>query len=60
MFHFADFAPDYQVSGLLQKGCPIRTPSDQWLFAPPRCISLLSASFIAVRCHGIRRMPLYY
>ena len=60
MFHFTDFAPHYEVSGLLQKGCPIRTPPDQKLFASPRRISLLSASFIAVRCHGIPRMLLIY
>ena len=60
MFHFADFAPYYKVSGILQKGCPIRTPPDQSLFAAPRRISLLSASFIAVRCHGILHMLLTY
>ena len=51
MFHFADFAPDYQVSGLHQKGCPIRKFTDQKLLAFPRNVSPLAASFIAVRCH---------
>ena len=58
MFHFADLAPYYKVSRLLWKGCPIRRPSDQSLFAAPRRISLLTASFIAVRCHGILHMLL--
>ena len=49
MFHFADFASHYGISGLLQKGCPIRTPPDRWLFAPPRSFSPLAASFFAVR-----------
>ena len=60
MFHFTDFAPYNKVSGLLQKGYPIRTPPDRELFAFPRRISLLAASFIAVRCHGIPRMLLIY
>ena len=58
MFHFADLAPYYKVSGMLQKGCPIRIPSDQSLFAATRRISLLTASFIADRCHGILHMLL--
>ena len=60
MFHFADFAPYYKVSGLHQKGCPIRTFTDQGLLATPRNISLLAASFFAVSCHGIPRMLLIY
>ena len=60
MFHFADFAPYYKVSGLHQKGCPIRIFTDQKLLAFPRNVSPLAASFFAVRCHGIPRMLLIY
>ena len=50
MFHFADFAPYYKVSGLHQKGCPIRIFTDQKLLAFPRNVSPLATSFFAVRC----------
>ena len=32
--------------------CLIRKSTDQRLLAPPRNVSPLAASFIAVRCHG--------
>ena len=40
-------------------GCPIRRPADQRELAPPRRFSQLAASFIAARCQGIRRAPVY-
>ena len=57
MFHFADSAPASRVSGLRRRGCPIRIPPDLRSLAPPRGFSQLTASFIAVRCHGILRVP---
>ena len=39
-------------------GCPIRTPPDRRLFAPPRGLSQLIASFIATESQGIRHAPL--
>jgi hypothetical protein len=39
-------------------GCPIRIPTDQRLFAPPRRFSQLITSFFASGSLGIHRMPL--
>ena len=39
-------------------GCPIRTPADQKLFAPPRRFSQLVTSFFASENQGIHRMLL--
>ena len=39
-------------------GCPIRTPADRWVCAPPRGFSQLVASFIASGSLGIPRAPL--
>ena len=39
-------------------GCPIRTPADRWVCAPPRGFSQLVASFIASESLGIPRAPL--
>ena len=41
------------------RGYPIRKPTDQSVFAAPRGLSQLTASFIACRCQGIRRAPVY-
>ena len=60
MFHFTDLAPYYKVSGLHQKGCPIRRSTDRRLLASPRSVSSLATSFFAIRCHGIPRMLLLY
>ena len=38
-------------------GCPIRTPADQWPFAPPRRLSRPAASFLASGSQGILRTP---
>ena len=40
-------------------GCPIRTPTDRWLCAPPRSFSQLVASFFASESQGIPRAPLF-
>ena len=42
---------------LLAVGCPIRRSTDQSVLAAPRGLSQLAASFVALRCQGIRRMP---
>ena len=39
-------------------GCPIRTPADRWVCAPPRGFSQLVASFFASESLGIPRAPL--
>src|SRR5690554_2860417 len=39
-------------------GCPIRKPADQFVFADPRGLSQLIASFIASESLGILRVPL--
>ena len=46
----------YQAFSLV--GCPIRTPADRWVCAPPRGFSQLVASFIASESLGIPRAPL--
>ena len=38
-------------------GCPIRTPADPWLLAPPRGLSRPAASFLASGSPGIPRAP---
>ena len=38
-------------------GYPIRPPTDQWVFAPPRRFSQLAAAFVAGIRQGIRRKP---
>ena len=58
MFHFAGFAPASRVSNLHWRGSPIRTSPDLRPLASPRGVSPLAASFFAVRCLGILRMPL--
>ena len=40
-------------------GCPIRTPADQWPFAPTRGFSQLITSFIASESQGIRHVPFF-
>ena len=40
------------------RGCPIRTHTDQGLFAAPRTFSQLTASFVACRSQGILHTPL--
>ena len=39
-------------------GCPIRKSPDQCVFAAPRSLSQLAASFFGIQCQGIRRVPL--
>jgi hypothetical protein len=41
-------------------GCPIRTPADRKLFAPPRSFSQLVTSFFASESLGIHHTPLLY
>ena len=40
-------------------GCPIRTPTDQGLFAPPRGFSQLTASFVIPGGQGIPHTPFH-
>src|SRR5690606_2935418 len=47
----------YHASSMV--GCPIRTPADQLLFADPRRLSQLIASFIASESLGIPHTPLF-
>ena len=42
---------------LRMAGCPIRTPTDLWPFAPPRGLSRPAASFVASGSQGILRAP---
>lgn len=42
---------------LLRGGCPIRTSTDQSLFAAPHGFSQRTTSFIASQCQGIHRTP---
>ena len=49
--------PGYQAFSLV--GCPIRTPADRWVCAPPRGFSQLVASFVASGSLGIPRAPLF-
>ena len=45
------------MTALRRPGCPIRTPADRWVCAPPRRFSQLAASFIASGSPGIPRTP---
>ena len=56
MFQFPAFAIS-QVFYLT--GCPIRTSTDQRLFAPPRSFSQLTTSFVASESLGIRHTLLF-
>ncbi len=40
-------------------GCPIRTSTDQRLFAPPRSFSQLTTSFVVSESLGIHHTPLF-
>ena len=51
-------SPRQLVPVSLLMGCPIRTPADQRLLAPPRGVSPLAASFLASWSLGIHRPPL--
>ena len=44
----------YMMYGLLHTDFSIRKSADQWIFAPPRSLSQLIASFIGSQCQGIR------
>ena len=65
MFHFprcGSAGPCIRPAGGTPRrvpGCPIRKPADQSLLTAPRGLSQSSASFIASRCQGIRRAPVY-
>src|SRR5690606_3822100 len=59
MFQFSAFASisnGYHASCMV--GCPIRKSSDQFVFANPRSLSQLIASFFASESLGIPRVPL--
>ncbi len=43
----------------LRLGCPIRTSTDQWMFAPPRRFSQLITSFFASERLGIHHTPFF-
>ena len=49
--------PHRGMPRLRAAGCPIRTPTDLWPFAPPRGLSRPAASFIASGSQGILRTP---
>src|SRR5690606_12400532 len=60
MFQFSAFASisnGYHASCMV--GCPIRKSSDQFVFANPRSLSQLIASFFASESLGIPRVPLF-
>ena len=44
----------YMMYGLLHTDFSIRKSADQWIFAPPRSLSQLIASFFGSQCQGIR------
>ena len=46
------------IRHLCRMGCPIRKSADQWPFAPPRGLSQLVTSFLAVKSQGIPCAPL--
>lgn len=50
---------DYCLHAFSVKGCPIRTSTDLWSFAPPRRFSQLTTSFVASGNQGIHRAPLF-
>ncbi len=60
MFRFPALAP-VLMYGRRPKpsGCPVRTPADQRLLAPPRRFSQLATSFFASWSLGIHRPPLF-
>ena len=49
----------YMMYGLLHTDFSIRKSADQWIFAPPRSLSQLIASFVGSQCQGIRPAPLF-
>ena len=58
MFQFPALAPVYPpVTGSIPPGCPIRTRADQFVYADPRALSRLAASFLAAGSQGILRPP---
>ena len=58
MFQFPGFAPDIlRCTAFSRAGCPIRTSTDQSLFAATRGFSQLTTSFFASRSLGIPRSP---
>ena len=62
MFHFPRCRPprlwiQRGVAGIALRGCPIRRPTGHGPPAPRRGISPLAASFVAIRCQGIRHAP---
>ena len=58
MFQFPAFAPAQSgYPAFSRMGSPIRTSPGQWLFAPNRCFSQLTASFFASLSLGIHRPP---
>jgi hypothetical protein len=54
--------PPYRFRGqslrIAERGYPIGRPPDRSLFAAPRGLSQLTASFLAFRCQGIHCLPL--
>jgi hypothetical protein len=56
MFQFPGFACRLVFN---QPGFPIRTSTDQRLFATPRSFSQLTTSFVASESLGIPRMPFF-
>ena len=46
------------IRHLCRMGCPIRKSPDQWPVAPPRSLSQLVTSFLAVKSQGIPCAPL--
>ena len=58
MFQFPGFAPHVrEVTPSPAPGCPIRTSTDQWIFAPTRGFSQLITSFFASESQGILHVP---
>ena len=57
MFQFPAFACLAACRAFNAAGSPIRTPADQWSFAPTRGFSQLVASFIASWSLGIHHTP---
>jgi hypothetical protein len=59
-FSSARLHPLRDIPDFSRMGCPIRTPADRKLFAPPRSFSQLVTSFIASESLGIHHTPLIY
>ena len=57
MFQFPGFV--LACYHFMVSGFPIRTSTDQQLFALPRSFSQLTASFVTSESLGIPRMPLF-